>query len=118
MAMAGPPLPPPPPPHFNGPGAGAHALASMRARNFKAAIRNASGLITQYPVLPPGGHQLAAITHQVDQFLGDARFLAEQGLLTPAQIAYCDYFRQLWLNHNAWWPQCINAMAQLQAMAQ
>jgi hypothetical protein len=117
MAMPGPPLPPPPPPPFNGPGAGAHRLVTTRARNFKSAIHNASGFITQYPVLPPAGQQLAIITNQVDQFLSEARFLAEKGLLTPAQIAYCDYFRQLWLNHNAWWQECVNAMAQLQAMA-
>jgi hypothetical protein len=117
MAIAGPPLPPPPPPHFAGPGA-APPLVLARVRNFKDAIRNASGLMAQYPVNAPAGPALAAITHQVHQFLGDQGFLAGQGFLIPPQVAYCDYFRQLWLHHDANWQQCILAITQLHAMVQ
>lgn len=116
MAIAGPPLPPPPPPPFAGAGAGTHRLIVMRARNFRAGIHNAFALMTAHPVHPPPQPLMAAIANQVHQFLGDERELAQQGLLTPAQIAYCNYFRQLWLNHNAWWPQCVNSIAQLRTM--
>lgn len=116
MPAPAPPAPPPPPPPFAGTAPGTHRLIVAKARNFKDNIHHAFNLMTQHPVNPPPAATLTTITNHVHQFLSDERGLTNQNVLNAAQTAYCDYFRQLWLNHNAWWPQCVNAITQLHAM--
>lgn len=118
MAMPAAPVAPALPPHFAGAPAGTAPMLAEKVKNFRSSILGAHALITQHAAGPPPGPVLAEIENHVHQFLSEERELTKRHILAQLQTGYCEYFRQLWPHHNAWWPQCVTAIGQLQAMVQ